>query len=69
MSKQCPGKYHGKGIKYINDNEKYCKICQQNIKLNKNRRNERIAGGVISAPLIFAGVKALIKFLSKKEKK
>ena len=35
MSKQCPGKYHGSGIKYINDNEKYCKVCQHKGKTSK----------------------------------
>lgn len=46
MSKQCSGKYHGNGIKYINDNENYCKICQQHMNLNKKRVGEGIIGGL-----------------------
>ena len=46
MSKQCPGKYHGSGIKYINDNEKYCKVCQQHMNLKKKRVKEGIFGGL-----------------------
>lgn len=47
MSKQCPGKYHGSGIKYINDNEKYCKVCQQHMNLKKKRVKEGIFGGLV----------------------
>ena len=43
MSKQCKGKYHGTAIKYINDDEKYCLICQQQIDLNKKKRRDTLA--------------------------
>ena len=46
MSKLCKGKYHGSGIKEIADNEKYCEICKQEIKLNRKRTTE-VATGVL----------------------
>lgn len=42
MSKQCKGKFHGTAIKYINDDEKYCLICQQQIELNKKKRRDTL---------------------------
>ena len=45
--KKCPGKYHGEGIKYIDDGESYCKICQQNMSAKSKQRNE-ILGGIVS---------------------
>lgn len=40
MQKQCPGKFHGSAIKYIDESQKYCVICQQQINLQKKERNE-----------------------------
>ena len=51
MSKQCQGKYHGSGIKYIDDNEKYCKICQQKMRYKKKIKSE-IVTGVVGTILI-----------------
>lgn len=68
MQKECPGKYHGKAVKYVNDNEKYCKICQQEMKLNKKKRKEIIFG---AGGGIIAGVGAIvgaIKIFSRKGK-
>lgn len=56
MSKQCSGKYHGNGIKYINDNENYCKICQQHMNLNKKRVGEGIIGGLAVVGTIIAAI-------------
>lgn len=68
MSKQCSGKYHGTGIKYINDNERYCKVCQQHMNLKKKRRNEVVGGSIISVPVIILGIKKLINLFNKKNK-
>lgn len=71
MSKECPGKYHGKAIKYIKDDEKYCKICQQEISLRKKRRNETIAGVVtfiVTIGGIILGGKSKSKGKNKKNK-
>ena len=65
MSKQCPGKYHGSGIKYINDNEKYCKVCQQHMNLKKKRVKEGIFGGLA----VVGGIVAAILGLKSKDKK
>ena len=65
MSKQCPGKYHGSGIKYINDNEKYCKVCQQHMNLKKKRVKEGIFGGLV----VVGGIVAAILGLKSKNKK
>jgi len=65
MSKQCPGKYHGSGIKYINDNEKYCKVCQQHMNLKKKRVKEGIFGGLA----VVGGIVAAILGLKSKNKK
>lgn len=65
MSKQCPGEYHGEGIKYINDNEEYCKICQQHRTLNKKRIGERIAGFLT----VVGGIIAAILGINSKNKK
>lgn len=61
MSKECKGKYHGTAIKYINDDEKYCLICQQQIELKKKKRNEIIAGigGTVISIVVGVIVKAL----------
>lgn len=56
MSKQCPGKYHGSGVKYINDNENYCKICQQHMNLNKKRVGEGIGVGLAVVGSIIAAI-------------
>ena len=66
MSKQCPGKYHGSGIKYINDNETYCKICKQNMDCNKKTAWE-VAGGILLGGLSIAA--AILGVNSKKSKK
>lgn len=59
MSKECKGKYHGNGIKYIDDDQKYCLACQQEYDRRKKQRNEVLAG--ISA---FVGIICTIgKFL------
>ncbi len=44
MSKECPGKYHGSAVKYINDDEKFCLICQQEMALKKQKTKEIWAG-------------------------
>ena len=64
MSKQCTGKYHGSGIKYINDNESYCKICQQHMSLNKKRVGEGVVGGLA----VVCSIVAAILGLSSKKK-
>lgn len=48
MSKQCKGKYHGTAIKYINDDEKYCLICQQQIDMKNKRKKEAVGTTVVS---------------------
>lgn len=65
MSKQCSGKYHGTGIKYINDNERYCKVCQQHMNLKKKRVKEGIFGGLA----VVGGIVAAILGLKSKNKK
>lgn len=44
MSKECKGKYHGNGIKYIDDDQKYCLACQQEYARRKKRKKEVLAG-------------------------
>lgn len=41
MQKQCPGKFHGSAIKYIDESQKYCVICQQQINLQKKETKEK----------------------------
>lgn len=41
MSKECKGKYHGDGIKIIDDDEEYCLICQQEIDCKKKANTEK----------------------------
>lgn len=65
MSKQCPGKYHGSGIKYIDDNEKYCKVCRQHMNLKKKQVKEGIFGGLA----VVGGIVAAILGLKSKNKK
>ena len=65
MSKQCLGKYHGSGIKYINDNENYCRVCKQHMDLNKKRVREGIMGGLA----VVGGIVAAILGINSKNKK
>lgn len=65
MSKQCPGKYHGSGIKYINDNEDYCRVCKQNMTLKKKQIGEGIIG---SFAVVCSIVAAIFGIKSKKKK-
>ena len=65
MSKLCKGKYHGSGIKEIADNEKYCEICKQEIKLNRKRTTE-VATGVLGVVLTIIGVFTGRKLWNKK---
>lgn len=56
MSKECKGKYHGGGIKYIRDDEKYCLACQQEYDRRKQKRKEiggisGIIGVVLAIPV------------------
>ena len=44
MSKECKGKYHGNGIKYIDDDQKYCLACQQEYDRRKKLKKEVLAG-------------------------
>lgn len=55
MSKLCKGKYHGSGIKEIADNEKYCEICKQEIKLIRNHTRD-VATVVVGVVLTIIGV-------------
>lgn len=57
MSKQCPGKYHGSGIKYINDNEEYCLICKQKMAYKKKRFVESL---LFIIGVVIAGIGAVI---------
>lgn len=67
MSKECPGKYHGSAIKYINDDEKYCLICQQQMALKKQKTKENwgkvgagfltVVGAAITIAKLFGGGK------------
>lgn len=65
MPKRCPGKYHGSGIKYINDDEKYCKVCKQHYDCNKKTAGE-IVGGVVIGILSIVG--AILGVNSKRKK-
>ena len=59
MSKECPGKYHGSAVKIINDDEKYCLACQQQIALKKQKKKEtwgKVGGGLLA----IAGMAATI---------
>ena len=60
MQKQCPGKFHGSAIKYIDESQKYCVFCQQQIDLQKAERKEKAkkVGGTIVK--IGAGALAII---------
>lgn len=58
MQKECKGKYHGSGIKYIDDDQKYCLICQQEYERRKKKTKE-IFGAIGSA--VFVGVGFIIK--------
>lgn len=58
MSKQCKGKYHGTAIKYINDDEKYCLICQQQIDM-KNKRKKEAVGTTVASIVVGIIVKVL----------
>ena len=53
MSKQCEGKFHGKGIKLINDDETYCEKCKQNMLLKKKKKIE--IGSIIITGLVGVG--------------
>lgn len=64
MSKQCPGKYHGSGVKIIKDSEKYCTVCQQYKTLRNKKIKEGIVGGIVAVGSI-----VLSLFIIKKEKK
>lgn len=60
MSKQCKGKYHGTAIKYINDDEKYCLICQQQIDMKNKRKKEVISVGTTVASSIVVGIIVIV---------
>ncbi len=61
MSKECKGKYHGSGVKYIDDDQKYCLVCQQEYERRKKRTKEVIVSiGTIGVAII-GGV---IKFIA-----
>lgn len=75
MQKQCPGKFHGNAIKYIDESQKYCAYCQQQIDLQNAERKEKAkkvgatvlkVGGVVVGVLTFVG--NIAAFLSGKPK-
>ena len=42
MQKQCSGKFHGSAIKYIDESQKYCVICQQQKNLQKKKEMKKL---------------------------
>lgn len=65
MSKECKGKYHGAGIKIIDDDEEYCTICQQNIDLKNKQKKEKIG----TFFLVLIGASAIVKKILKNKNK
>lgn len=64
MQKQCPGKFHGSAIKYIDESQKYCVICQQQINLQKEERKEKakkIGGTVLKICSTVVSVLAIVE--------
>ena len=57
MSKECKGKYHGSGIKYIDDDQKYCLACQKEYNRRKKRKRETLGtiGGIFTAIVAIIG--------------
>ncbi len=64
MQKQCSGKFHGSAIKYIDESQKYCVICQQQKNLQKKERNEKakkIVGTVLKSVGYVVTVLAIVE--------
>ena len=69
MQKQCPGKFHGNAIKYIDESQKYCAYCQQQIDLQNAERKEKakkVGKAIIkgSVAVVTTGV-AVLTFVGK----
>lgn len=63
MSKECKGKYHGNGIKYIDDDQKYCLACQQEYARRKKEKKEVWAGIGGAVLALVAIINTIGKFL------
>lgn len=56
--KQCKGKYHGKVIKYIKDDEKFCSIClgrKKYITKQKLKKIGEVAAGIAITTVALVG--------------